>query len=79
MHEVALGALHTFGDDRAWQDLVDAGESILTSVGRGEWEPESFNVASFERLPDHLEGLQHRAFSGKGLVRITSDELGNLP
>lgn len=79
MHEVALGALHTFGDDRAWQDLVDAAESILTSVGRGEWEPESFNVASFEHLPDHLESLQHRAFSGKGLIRITSDELGNLP
>lgn len=79
IHEVALGASHAFGDDRTWQDLVDAGESMLMSLGRDEWEPDSFNVVPFERLADHLKGLQHRTFSGKGLVRITSDEGENRP
>lgn len=78
IHEVALGAAHAYGDDRTWRDLVDAGNEILTLLGRGEWEPDHFNVVSFEHLADHLSGLQHRTFSGKGLVRIVSDELGEL-
>ncbi|EGB97191.1 MULTISPECIES: alcohol dehydrogenase catalytic domain-containing protein [Pseudomonas] len=73
LHEVALAALHTFGDDRAWQALVDAGEGMLTSMGRAQWTPESYSVASFERLPDHLTGLQQRTFSGKGVIRVAND------
>lgn len=75
IHEVALGASHAFGDDRTWRELVDAGEQILTSLGRDQWAPDTFNVAPFEQLADHLRGLKHRTFSGKGLVRISGNQL----
>lgn len=70
IHEVALGASHAYGDDRIWEKLVDAGEGMLKSLGRELWAPDSFAVVPFEQLPEHLHGLQHRAYGGKGLVRV---------
>ncbi|RYD84340.1 MAG: alcohol dehydrogenase [Verrucomicrobiaceae bacterium] len=70
LHEVALGAAHSFGDERTWTDLVRAGESLLDALGRREWVPDEVNEAAFENLATHLEGLQNRTYSGKAIVRL---------
>ncbi|QHG65175.1 alcohol dehydrogenase catalytic domain-containing protein [Pseudomonas putida] len=70
IHEVALGASHAYGDDRTWQELVDAGEEILSAMARNQWQVDEVTVAAFEELPVHLERLQNRTFHGKGLVTV---------
>lgn len=70
LHEVALGASHPYGDERTWQELVDAGERMFAALGRGQWQPDSVNVVPFEQLANHLHGLQLRSYGGKGLVRV---------
>lgn len=70
LHEVALGAAHAFGDERTWNELVQAGESLFDEIGRGQWTPDEVNETSFENLATHLVGLQNRTYSGKGIVRL---------
>lgn len=75
LHEVALGAAHDFGDDHSWEDLVDAGEGMLSYLGRGQWQPDLLNAVPFEHLPEHLQGLQRRTYSGKGLAKLPHPSL----
>lgn len=70
MHEVALGALHVHGDDRAWADLIAAGEWMLDQLAHGRMQPQPRLVRGFEELAQLLDDLRHRNFSGKPLVRI---------
>ncbi|WP_250518360.1 alcohol dehydrogenase catalytic domain-containing protein [Caballeronia sp. ATUFL_M1_KS5A] len=70
LHEVALGALHLHGDDRDWARLVDAGEQILGLVASGRFIAEEILSAPFDALPQQLDALRHRAFSGKPVVSI---------
>lgn len=70
MHEVALGALHVHGDDRAWRQLTAAGEQMLLDVSDGRLQPETRVVRSFDELPRLLHALRHRDFSGKPVVRV---------
>lgn len=70
LHEVALGASHTFGDERTWRELVSAGESLLDELGAERWAPDTINEAPFEQLAVHLAGLQNRTYSGKAIVRL---------
>ncbi|WP_322005477.1 zinc-binding dehydrogenase [Paraburkholderia tropica] len=70
VHEVALGALHVYGDDAAWQRLTQAGESMLAAIATGALQAEAQHIAPFDALAEHLDALRHRAFSGKALVAV---------
>lgn len=74
MHEVALGALHVFGDDEAWQQLSATGQALLGELASGQLAPESLHVNDFNALPKALEALKQRSFSGKSLVRVCFDK-----
>jgi hypothetical protein len=70
MHEVALGALHDHGSDHDWAELTEGGERMLQQLAEGRLQPEPLIVESFEALPNLLDALKHRQFSGKPLIRI---------
>ncbi|TCK09188.1 alcohol dehydrogenase catalytic domain-containing protein [Marinobacterium mangrovicola] len=74
MHEVALGALHIFGDDNAWHGLTEAGQRLLGEIQAGNIQPESLHYSDFTDLPSALEALKNRTFSGKALVRVSGDQ-----
>lgn len=68
LHEVALGALHHYGDARDWRRLVEAGEAMLSALAAGTLEGEPVIEAPFEELAERLEGLRNRDFSGKPVL-----------
>ncbi|MFP1915315.1 alcohol dehydrogenase catalytic domain-containing protein [Lonsdalea quercina] len=70
LHEVALGALHQFGDEAAWARLTAAGELLLIDLAEERLQAESRVVRDFSELPLLLDELRHRSFSGKPLVRV---------
>ncbi|WP_437890552.1 zinc-binding dehydrogenase [Phytobacter sp. V91] len=73
LHEVALGALHAFGDDEAWQRLTRTGEQKLIALANQQLKPMDRVMDDFSRLPQLLEGLRHRQFSGKPLILVNPD------
>lgn len=70
LHEVALGALHRFGSDAAWSRLITAGEWMLDALATGAMKPEAQICRDFSALPEFLEALRLRNFSGKPLARL---------
>ncbi|WP_439839419.1 zinc-binding dehydrogenase [Aeromonas caviae] len=70
LHEVALGAFHRHGDNADWAHLTAAGEHLLQDLASGRLHAETMVVRDFAALPDLLEALRHRQFSGKPLIRI---------
>ncbi|SDR30147.1 NADPH:quinone reductase [Paraburkholderia fungorum] len=70
MHEVALGALHVYGDSAAWNALTQAGEQMLGEIAAGQLQAEPGIVGDFEGLAEQLDALRQRRFSGKPLVAV---------
>ncbi|WP_349509034.1 hypothetical protein [Neorhizobium sp. NCHU2750] len=70
VHEVALGALHTFGNNEAWTRLMAAGETIMKQIADRRIQPEPLIMRDFSDLPELLAGLQNRSFSGKPLIKV---------
>ncbi|OSN01957.1 MULTISPECIES: zinc-binding dehydrogenase [Lonsdalea] len=70
LHEVALGALHQFGDEAAWARLTAAGELLLIDLAEERLQAEARVVCDFSELPLLLDELRRRSFSGKPLVRV---------
>lgn len=70
VHEVALGANHLFGNNEAWARLVQAGETIMRKINEGEIQPEPLVIRDFSVLPELLEDLKKRTFSGKPLIKV---------
>jgi NADPH:quinone reductase-like Zn-dependent oxidoreductase len=70
LHEVALGALHRYGDAAAWARLTTAGERLLEELAARSLQPEAAVVRGFLELPALLDTLRHRQFSGKPLVSV---------
>ncbi len=68
LHEVALGALHYFGDDDDWRCLTAAGEQLLNQLTVSELQPETLLTFSFDSLPQQLAALKVRDFSGKHVI-----------
>jgi NADPH:quinone reductase len=68
LHEVALGALHRFGTQAAWADLVFAGERMLGAIATGALQADTRKEGQFSSLPDALDALKNRSFSGKVVV-----------
>ncbi|MGR5144507.1 alcohol dehydrogenase catalytic domain-containing protein [Photobacterium sp. DNB23_23_1] len=53
-HEVALGALHEFGDNDDWKFLMKNGEALLNKVGTGELKVSAADFFEFELMLDAL-------------------------
>lgn len=70
LHEVALGALHRFGNRAAWQRLTGAGETMLQALGERRLQAETTVIGEFAELPERLQALRQRQFSGKALIRV---------
>lgn len=70
MHEVALGALHTYGDAQQWQALTQQGEQMLNAQASGKLRGEMLLTFPFETLSEQLQALQHRNFSGKQIIQL---------
>lgn len=77
LHEVALGALHRHGSDAAWARLTAAGERVLEGLASGVMKPEAQVRRDFSGLPELLDALRLRSFSGKPLVVLPSFESHN--
>ncbi len=70
VHEVALGALHLFGSKESWARLVHAGETIMKHIHDHELQPEPVVIRDFSSLPNLLDDLRQRTFSGKPLIKV---------
>lgn len=70
MHEVALGALHQHGDASDWQKLTASGEQLLQQIASGTLKQETLLHFSFAQLPQQLDALKHRNFSGKQIILL---------
>ncbi|QGZ66186.1 zinc-binding dehydrogenase [Paraburkholderia acidisoli] len=73
LHEVALGALHRYGNDADWARLVAMGVDFLDLVDHSQLRIETHIVGDFESLAERLDALKHRSFSGKSLIAVRSD------
>ena len=54
-HEIALGALHDYGDTQQWQRLVSDGEKLLNDIASGTLNVEEPTGFEFNNLNDALE------------------------
>lgn len=71
LHEVALGALHQHGTLAQWQALTQVGEQIFMAIATGELQAEvPLLHARFAELPQQLQALKHRNFSGKQVIQM---------
>ena len=69
-HEVALAALHAWGDDRDWRQLTADGERLLAQLEDGSMQKEQILTCEYADLAQALHRLQHRDFTGKLVVRV---------
>ncbi|MEI5638946.1 MULTISPECIES: alcohol dehydrogenase catalytic domain-containing protein [unclassified Pseudoalteromonas] len=53
-HEIALGALHTYGDTPQWQRLIKDGEALLKQVAQGNLQVETPQLFNFDQVNDAL-------------------------
>lgn len=70
IHEVALGAAHASGDERAIRNLAYMAEEMMKLIEAGELNDLVTDVLPFEQLKDGLEQLQTRKVRGKLIVRM---------
>lgn len=70
LHEVALGALHQYGDDDDWHHLTAAGEALLAEIAASKIRTEELVIKPFSELPVLLDSLRNRRFSGKAVVSL---------
>ncbi|HDY7637816.1 TPA: alcohol dehydrogenase catalytic domain-containing protein [Vibrio vulnificus] len=57
-HEIALGALHDFGDKEDWHVLMQNGEALLERISKGSVEVGVPVTFKFEQLLDALENSE---------------------
>ncbi|MCK8044286.1 zinc-binding dehydrogenase [Shewanella sp. 1CM18E] len=53
-HEIALGALHDFGDKQDWYALMQNGEALLEQITKGDVEISEPTTFNFEHMPEAL-------------------------
>ncbi|WP_162046228.1 alcohol dehydrogenase catalytic domain-containing protein [Vibrio taketomensis] len=54
-HEIALGALHDFGDNEDWQTLMQNGETLMTNIVSDQLKVEEPVSFAFEQMPQALK------------------------
>ncbi|MGR5132046.1 zinc-binding dehydrogenase [Vibrio alfacsensis] len=68
-HEIALGALHDFGDKEDWYALMHNGEALLERVANGSVEVSIPVTFAFEKM---LDALEHSEFTKlKTVIRLS--------
>ncbi|MDE1153623.1 MAG: hypothetical protein PW788_13890 [Micavibrio sp.] len=70
LHEVALGATHDFGNAAGWQRLMEAGNDMLQQIAAKTLMPEDLVTDTFSNLPQLLDSLRNRKFSGKPVIQF---------
>lgn len=70
LHEIALGAQHAHGSARQWQQLVQAGESMLTAMVSGAMPTAPLAVRDFAALPAALAEAKRQGGGRKFLLRV---------
>lgn len=70
MHEVALGALHQYGDDEQWHILTQQGESMMGQMELENLHSQNLLTFSYDQLPAQLQALKNRNFSGKQVILL---------
>ncbi|MBJ3815816.1 alcohol dehydrogenase catalytic domain-containing protein [Shimwellia pseudoproteus] len=70
LHEVALGALHSAGDNHDWQRLTQDGDALLQQLASGQLATEPLVTSAFEALDTALFRLKNRDFSGKMVIPL---------
>lgn len=73
LHEVALGALHQYGNDSDWQELTNAGKHLLRHIASGQLRAEQIHISGFTELAQKLDALKNRNFTGKLIITTHSD------
>ena len=53
-HEVALGALHNYGDEQDWAELIKEGEALINQLGNQTLITDTPKVFPFEKLNEAL-------------------------
>lgn len=62
-HEIALGALHQFGDKADWQALMSQGEMLMNQIAHGELiveKPDEFNFLALPQALLHSETTRQK-------------------
>lgn len=70
LHEVGLNALHGYGTDRQWGQLVGKGARAAEEISKGEFDPQVIEVAPFAELPHALERLKTGPNPGNRVVSL---------
>lgn len=69
LHEVALNSLHTFGSDRQWERLTQAGEALMDDVLHDRLQALGTESGPLTRVPALLAGLKHHTALGRPVAR----------
>ena len=73
VHEVALGAAHSSGSDRAKANLAFMAKELMQRVDKGTLNPMVQEVLPREELPAGLKKLSGRHVRGKIIVRMQNE------
>ena len=70
LHEIALGAIYSFGSESQFAELTKAGEKLLAMIGQHQLEQTTLKTFSFDQLVEGLAQLQSGGTAQKYLVTI---------
>lgn len=60
LHEIALAAIHSYGSNKQWGELVQAGEEMLRQIARRQLILPRIQTVTFKEIPQALEQLKQR-------------------
>ena len=69
-HEIALGAIHQYGSDKQWVELIKAGEQMLQCIACGALKQVEIDIGDFDSLPQKLFKLKTGNTGKKFLIKI---------
>ncbi len=69
-HEIALGAIHQYGSDEQWAELIKAGERMLRAIACGGLKQVALDIDEFDALPYKLSELKTGKTGKKHLIKV---------
>lgn len=70
LHEIALGAVHTDGDEEAQANLARIGDEFAKLLAEKKIVPPQITTITMEEIPDYLVRLKEGKITGKVVARI---------